>query len=497
MKSVLAVDIGGSGLRCALIDEQGHMVARHAATVPIAQSEPGVCEADPELWWRAFLSCVVAIAQEAPTGLSHVAAIAIAGVTRTQVLIDRRGRLVRPAILWGDSRADADLPALLDRCPAGHPERAALNAYHPLARLWWLKQHEPEVLGRVAHVLEPKDYLNLRLTGVIASDAISQARLTAAAHAGEAGSLLHAIGLSQDLLPPLHTPPTVMGTVAAGHQRPIADLRGVPLIALAHDSWASVVGLGAMRPGIGYNLSGTTEVLGVLSATAATADGLVTIDWGGGLFQIGGPSLAGGDTVQWLLELLGVHSADPNSIGAALEAIMSAPRSAEPLLFLPYLQGERVPYWAPNLRGAWIGLSRQHRQVDLAWSVLESVAFLNRLVLERAEAAMGQAITEMRFGGGGAANPLWCQIKADVLKRPVVIPVGDEHGLIGAAIAAWTALGRFTDLESAQSRLVRIGRRYSPTPNNGEVYDRHYATFTEASQWLCALAGQNRPTSAA
>jgi xylulokinase len=426
-----------------------------------------------------------------PDGVRSVAAIAITGFTRTQVLIDWDGNSVRPAFLWNDTRANPTLPELIARCPAGHHETAALNAYHPLARLWWLRQNEPGAVDRIAHVLEPKDFLNLRLSGAIVTDPISQARLAAAARPESDGvSLLQAAGLSDGLVPPLHPPLTVVGHVKAGHRGAMASLEGVPVIGLAHDTWASVVGLGAMRDGLGYNLSGTTEVLGVLTSTPASADGLVGIDWGGNLFQLGGPSLAGGDTVKWLLELLGNLDGDGKSAGAALDALMSARRDSEPVLFLPFLQGERVPYWDPNLRGLWLGLNRRHRQVDLAWSVLEGIAFLNRLVLERAEAATGQPVTEVRYGGGGATNPIWCQIKADVLNREIAVPAGDEHGLLGAAVAAWTALGRFQDLQSAQSHLVQITRRYLPSPGARSFYDRCYAIFRESNQWALALSRQ-------
>ena len=126
------------------------------------------------------------------------------------------------------------------------------------------------------------------------------------------------------------------------------------------------------RQGYAYNISGTTEVFGAVGAEPVHAEGLMTVDWGGGHHQVGGPGQNGADTVAWLLPLLGRLGAEGMAgVGAAMEALLGAPREPQPALFLPYLQGERVPYWDPHLRGAFIGLNRRHGPGDLAWAVLE------------------------------------------------------------------------------------------------------------------------------
>ena len=230
-------------------------------------------------------------------------------------------------------------------------------------------------------MLEPKDYINLRLTGRAVTDHVSSARLRAAV------ALLPALGVSPRIVPRAVPPTDVIGRIATGHAGPLARLAGRPVMAMGTDTWAAVIGLGALRDGFAYNLSGTTEVFGVLSRTAAQADGLLSVDFGSGLTQLGGPSQNGGDTLVWLTELLGLPERD---IGAALNHLLAAPRDPQDLLFLPYLQGERVPYWDPSLRGAFIGLHRRHGPGDLARAVLEGIAFVNRIVLERAEAAIGR-----------------------------------------------------------------------------------------------------------
>ncbi len=465
---VLACDLGGSSFRAGLVDAQGHVLHQVTTSEPTPPEQDGISECDPQLWWNVLDSSVAALAQEA--AFAGVAAIAISAVTRTQVLLDAHGTVLRPAILWRDTRAEAFLPALLARLPA-HGEVGAINAFHPLARLFALSRTEPQMLARAAAVLEPKDYLHLRLTGRMAIDSIAGARLIAAR------DLLAPAGLDPCLVPEVLDPTEIVGSVRPGLPGALARLEGVPVLAMATDTWASVLGLGALRQGFAYNLSGTTEVLGLLHRNAARAEGLVTVGWGPSLFQIGGPSQTGADSLAWLSGVIGHEIAD-------LAALLAQPRDPQPVLFLPYLQGERVPYWDPSLRGAFIGLNRRHGPVDLAHAVLEGVAFLNRIVLTAAEQACGLQAHEIRFGGGGAASEIWCQTKADVLNRPVVVIDAAEPGLIGAAIVAFAALGGGTGLADGQLRMVRPRRSFTPRPDRVAAYDTLFARFREAESAL-------------
>ncbi len=471
--SVLAVDLGGTGLRAALVGPEGDLG-------PIAV-EPGVGdtgEVDPETWWAALESALAQLAQGADFGTAK--AVAITGFTRTQVFLDAGGRPVRPAITWRDARAGALAAAEgLD-----HPEGAQLNAFHPVGRLMWLQAHEPEVLARVATVLEPKDFLNHRLTGRAVTDPVSSARLLAAARPHEGRSLIEALGLPMHLVPEALAPGEGIAAVRPDLPPPFDRLAGRPVVAVGNDTWAAVLGLGALRDGFGYNISGTTEVFGTVWDRPAAAPGLLSVDWGPGLHQLGGPSQNGGDTLVWGLGLLG--RSDP--VGPALDALLAAPRDRQPLLFLPYLQGERTPHWNPDLRGAFLGLNRRHGAADAAVAILEGIAFLNRTVLERAEAALGRRVAEIRIGGGGAGNAAWRQIKADVCERPVVATACPEPGLLGCALAARSALGDFPTLAAAQAALARPAARHEPDPDRRERYRRLFALFGRAEEALAPLS---------
>lgn len=476
MSCVLACDLGGSGLRAGLLDEGGRVLATAKVALAAQVAVGGQAEANPDDWWSALKQAADALAAAEPMAFAATEAIAITAFTRSEVLVGADGQAVRPAFLWRDTRAEATAKALRQRA-ADHPEAKALNAFHPLARLAWLGEHEPESLRRAACVLEPKDYLNSRLTGRAASDRVSMARLLSATtrHAGSR-TLFDVSGVAASLMPAMLEPLEIVGRIEAGLPGALGRLAGKPVITVANDTWTAVVGLGAMRDGFAYNISGTTEVLGLVSAMKAEAAGLLTVDWGRGLTQLGGPSQCGGDTLRWVQDVLSSHERE------------GRPRNAQPLIFLPYLEGERVPHWDPALRGAFIGLSRQHGAHDLAAAALEGIAFLNRSVLEAAEAATGRVATEIRLGGGGARNRAFCDVKASVLGREVVVPEAEEPGLLGAAISAWTALGRFAGLAEAQAGLVKVSRRHVPNAGSKAGHDRLYALFRQAEQAIAPLS---------
>lgn len=474
MTAVLAIDIGGSGLRAALVNADGAIVARRWIDRPINGSSG---DFEPVLWWRDLTEIAVGLAADAPKEFAAVCGIAACGMTRTQVFVGADGQSVRPAIGFGDTRAAAILDQVAARSDlAGLPEAANLNPYHPAARLLWLKHAEPDRYAATRLVLEPKDWLAFRLTGVARSDAISTVRLRAAAEPVAGRSLLDALGLDAGLLPEIVEPTAEVGRVLPGLPAPFDRLAGVPVFCGSHDTWAGVVGIGALVPGRAYNISGTSEVLGLITDKPVAAPGLMTVDWGGGCWQVGGPSQTGGATLRHALRMLGRGDEDPAAAVATLE---NAPRAAAPPLFLPFLEGERVPYWDPDLRGAFLGLSAAHGPADLLWAVLEGIALLNREVLGRAEAAAGHRADVVRLAGGGARSALWGRIKADVLDRPVELCDQPEAGLVGAAAVAWTGLGRYADLAVAQAAMVRVDRRIEPDPARATGYAERAALWTD------------------
>ncbi len=444
----LVADLGGSSFRLALFGPGGEERARvqHALTLE--------AEADPALWLAEF----AALAAEAlaAAGEPRVAAIAITAFTRTEIYLDREGRVVRPAITFRDARAVAEAAAIDSRLGA----RGVVTAFSPLARLAWLRRHEPRHFARIAQILQPKDFIAFHLTRVAASDPASNAPLV-----GETRRYLSdrfaAAEFDVGLFPALRAPGTTLGIVRDGLPGALARLAGARVVVGAMDTWAATLGLGAHHPGGAYNLSGTTEVNGLMLAAPARADGLLGVAWDDGLFHLGGPSQAGADCLVWFARLMNISPAEAVAAASAVAADAAVP------LFMPYLAGERVPFWDPDLRGGFAGLARDSSAAMLARAVMEGVAFHDRLVFARAIAASGVTPAEILVGGGGASADLWCQIKADAWGLDLARPAIEEAGLRGALILA-----------GGKPPTPRIDR-FKPDAASHAALDRRYTRFLD------------------
>lgn len=472
---ILSCDLGGSSIRAALIDAEGQTHAEVAIPLSVQPDATGHSEIDATVWWNALVECTSTLLARAPSSRYPVNGVAICGFTRTQVLLDASGELLHPAILWNDTRAEDISAAIRDQLSAAGIDGSPINAFHPLARLRWLADYEPEVVAKLTAVVEPKDYLNLRLTGCVSTDLVSMTPLSKISD-----SIRQSASTSLTTLrfpfPPPRSPVAPVGSVTRDVPPSLQPLVGVPVFHCSHDSWASAVGLGALRDGAAYNLTGTSEVFGVFTTTPLEAAGLLTVDWGG-LYHLGGPSQNGGDVYRWFQSVLQGEQHNKQGVPGDVDSLLAQARHGQPLLFLPFLQGERVPFWNPSLRAGFIGLSRQHSATDMAFAVLEGVAYVNREVIRRAESSLNQTIPEIRLGGGGSSNPIWCQVKADVCNRTFVTGAAPEPGLLGAAATAWTGLGRFDTLQEAQEALVSIAARYEPDPSRKPTYDRLFSLF--------------------
>ena len=469
---VLAADLGGTAIKAALVAANGETVAQVALPAPAPDARGLIV---PEDWWRAFCDAAAALRRENASAFADVAAIGaivVTGVTRTPVVLGHGGNALCGAIPARDVRAQ-EVAGRTAIDSQSCPEAAHYDAFHPAARLQWLAADAPDLVANAAAVVDPKDFIAAKLTGRIVSDPIASARLAAAADSSHGPSLLARVGLPEQLVPDLRAPGSIIGAVRnAG--APFDSLAGCPVVMASHDTWCGVLGLGGLTPGRAYNVSGTTETFGVLSTRAAKAEGLIDIAWGEHLHQLGGPGQNGADAIAWVGALLG--AAAQHEITQAL----AQPRHPAPLICLPYFSGERVPFWDADLRGAFLGLSRDHARHDLIRAALEGIAFLNAIVLRRAEAAAGITVDEVRFGGGGARIADWAQIKADILDRPVVTVPTEEPGVLGAALAGFVALRSFDTFATAQQLVVRAARCFQPRAAERDFYRRLGLLFEAA-----------------
>jgi xylulokinase len=487
MKCILAYDIGGTSLRAGLVSLTGNSLCiTSAALPPLEMSTAGFSEIDPDEWWGHLRKATAMLFESPHASGAEIVGLSLSGLTRTQIFLDCEGKPVRHALTWADGRATAQADRIIqvqDRMGPPGKIFGPVNAFHTLARVLWVKEQEPERFERVTTVLEPKDYLNFLLTGERAGDNLSLSRVMSVSENSLAYGLLEEIGLPKEIFPSFRNPWDPLGAVRSGLEPPMDRLAGVPVFVGAMDAWCGALGIGAVRAGRAFNASGTSEVFGIATQTCREIAGLVTQPWGKDLFLTGGPSQAGADCLAWYLE---AFEGEDRALkpGVALKDLQALKRQPEPILFLPYLRGERVPLWQPDARGLFIGLNRRHRRADFLWAVLEGVAFSNRQVLDLATKGSHELVKEVRITGGAAESDVWCQTKADVLNLPLVRTQGKEAALRGAAMVALVGLGEYGDISECQERLVSVERSFEPRGNRAGFYDRLFQRWIEAQKAL-------------
>ena len=411
----LGLDIGTSAVKAVLVDADDAVVSEASHPVPVSRPRQGWSEQDPADWWSATDAAVRSLD---PHARAAVRAVGLAGQMHGATLLDAQDRVLRPAILWNDGRAEAECTEL----EAAAPDSRAItgNAAMPgftAPKLLWVRRHEPEVFRATARVLLPKDHVRLQMTGDYATDVadasgtlwldVSRRRWSAA--------MLGACGLDERAMPGLFE-----GTQFTGALRPevAADwgMPAAPVAAGGGDNAAGAVGSGVVAPGDAFLSLGTSGVL------FAAGDRFQPVtDSGAHAFCHALPErwcqmaviLSAASALTWATRACGF--ADER---AALAAAARHAPFAGPELFLPYLSGERTPHNDPHTRGAWIALDHDSDPGRLIMAVLEGVAFAFADGWD-ALAHAGTAIRRVSVIGGGARSELWGRILASALDQPL------------------------------------------------------------------------------
>ena len=469
MTAVAGLDVGTTGVKAVVISPDGTILATAERTYPLSTPHPGWSEQDPEDWWRAAESAIAEIAAG-----RELAGIGLSGQMHGLVALDADERVVRPAILWNDQRTAAECEEIENLVGLARLIELTGNRALPgftAPKLLWLRRHEQDAYRRIHHVLLPKDYVRLRLTGEHAIDAAdaSGTLLLDVARRRWSDEVLNTLEIPPAWLPPVLESPAVSGTTATG----------VPVAAGAGDCAAAGLGVGADRPGTLSVVLGTS---GVVFATLPTyrADGRarahVFCHAVPGAWHAMGVMLSAAGSLQWLRDTIA-----PDVPFAELIAEAAAwPPGAEGLVFLPYLQGERTPHADPDARGAFTGLQLRHDRGALVRAVLEGVAFGLRDSFDILR-GLGIEVSSARVSGGGARSELWLRICASVLEVPIERTVAEEGSAFGAALLGGVASGVFADVHEAVAATVHIKNVVEPDPDwagaYGEQQQRYRALY--------------------
>ncbi len=428
----IGIDIGTTSVKSVLIDDRQSIVATASAGVAVSRPHPGWSEQDPADWWRATTATLDELAGSHPVAMAKLAGIGLSGQMHGATLLDADDKVLRPAILWNDGRSQAECAELEAACKDAR--RIAGNIAMPgftAPKLLWVRKHEPKIFAAVRKVLLPKDYVRLLLIGDYVSE-MSDAAGTYwldVAKRDWSGALLAATGLSREHMPRLVEGSAVSGTLKADLVQRWGIAKPPVVAGGGGDNAASACGIGAVKPGTAFASLGTSGVLFVSNAkfspnTAGAVHAFchaVPNTW----HQMG-VILSATDSLNWLSRLLETPAPD---LTAALGVTVSGP---SPLLFLPYLSGERTPVNDAAARGLFLGIGHETDRKAMTQAVLEGVAFAFRDCLRVLNDA-GTDLVRAAAVGGGARSRLWLTILANVLDRPLDLP---KDGDFGAAFGA-------------------------------------------------------------
>ena len=440
----LGIDIGTSEVKALLLSESHAVIGSAGAALGVSRPHPGHSEQNPQDWWTATQAALALLRQAHPQAYAAVQGIGLSGQMHGAVLLDAQDQVLRPAILWNDTRSAVECVEMMDELPS-LPALAGSLAMPGFTapKLRWVAKHEPELFARVAKVLLPKDYVRLMLTGDYVtdmSDASGTLWLDVQKRAWS-DALLALTHMTQAQMPRL-----VEGSEAGGQLKAdIAQALGLPsgivVAGGAGDNAASAVGMGAAQAGQGFLSLGTSGVLFVVTPSyqpnAASATHAFCHALPGRWHQMS-VMLSAASSLQWVTGLLGASS--EGALAEQAGALSMAQRAAAPL-FLPYLGGERTPHNDANVRGSFHGLSFDTDAARLAYAVMEGVTFGLRDGLAALNAA-GSTVQRLSLVGGGARSTLWAQQLASALDVEIVTHGSSAvGGALGAARLAWLATG--------------------------------------------------------
>ncbi len=488
MSHYIGIDIGTSGTKSLLIDSSGNILAEASAGYDVLTPKPLWTEQNPDDWWDATVKTVKSVVKQSKVKPASVKGIGLSGQMHGSVFLDKKHKVIRPALLWNDQRTAAQCEEIT-QLAGGRDELIRMVANPALTgftapKILWLRSQEPKNFARLAKVLLPKDEIRRRLTGEFATDAsdASGMLLLNVVERKWSTELLSKLQLEPSLLATVYESEQITGSLLPDVAKQLGLTTDCKVVAGAGDCAAGAVGNGVVRKGVLTASLGTSGVMFIHSDEPQydAAGRLHTFCHAvHGKWHMMGVTLSAAGSLQWFMEnvLKELHSKkgiDPYKVLNA-EAAPIAPGS-DGLFFLPYLAGERTPHADPLARGAFIGLTTAHERAHMARAVMEGVAMSLRESLEIIK-QLNVPVREMRVSGGGAKSDLWKQIMADVMNQPACTMNAEQGPAFGVALLAATGCGEFKNVEEACKATIEVTHKTSPQRTAVKAYDRAFEIY--------------------
>ena len=492
MSYLLGIDIGTSGAKTVLFRENGEVAASHTEDYPLFQPHNGWAEQDPLDWWEAVKLGCAAVLDQSGVQPGEIAGVGLSGQMHGLVMLDEQDQVLHPAILWCDQRTGEecrDIERLV-----GLDRLIAITANPPLtgftaSKILWMQKHHPDLYERCAHILLPKDYIRLRLTGEYATEVsdASGMQLLDIPHRCWSQEVLSKLSIDPAMLGRVYESPEVTGVISRQAAEETGLKEGTPVVGGAGDNAAAAVGTGTVRDGLAFTTIGTSGV--VFSHTSQPV-----IDPKGrvhtfccavpGAWHVMGVTQGAGLSLKWFrdqfcaAEVQTAYSMETDPYVLMDQEAALSPIGANRLYYLPYLMGERTPHLDLNARGVFFGLSAMHQRRDLLRAVMEGVTYSLKDCLSIFE-EMGLAIGRMAACGGGGSSPFWRQMLADAFGCPIVTLRSKEGAALGAALLAGVGAGVYPSVEAACDQVIGLSGRQEPDPAASQRYQALYPLYRQ------------------
>ncbi|SFJ88842.1 xylulokinase [Thermoflavimicrobium dichotomicum] len=480
MPYVLGIDIGTSAVKAILVNEQGHVCQESSVSYPLSQPQFGYSEQDPEAWVQGTIKAVQNLLHDTKISPADIQGLSLSGQMHSLVLLDQNHRVLRPAILWNDTRTTAECQLIeqtLGKKLLAITQNRALEGF-TLPKLLWVKNHEPHIWEQATSFLLPKDYVRFRLTGQLAMD-LSDAAGTLLLDLEKrewSPEICSALDIPLSLCPRLVTSQTHAGNLREDIAQQMGLTSATRVFAGGADNACGAVGAGILSHGRTMCSIGTSGViLSYLTQLPDVKGKLHLMNHAQeGSYYAMGVTLAAGYSLQWFKE----QFAQEYSFDDIMQWIDQVPAGADGLLFTPYLVGERTPHADADIRGSFIGIHAAHTRAHFARSVVEGITFSLKESLTILQQA-GQKSEHIVSIGGGAKSETWLQLQADIFGIEVVKLDHEQGPALGAAMLAAVGCGWFDTLDDCASNWLKPSQSFSPDKEKAKRYEELFAIYQE------------------
>jgi xylulokinase len=497
MSTLMGIDLGTTSLKVSIFSEKGELLASQSREYPILVPQDGYAEQDAQAWWEGFISACQTLSKEHAEAFSQVAGIGLCGQMHTSVL-DEHDQILRTAITWMDQRSagiverikqDAQARELIFRETSND-----ITTTYTAPQVKWVQENQPEVWKKVRHILVAKDFLKYKLTGVMATDYAEASGTLVFDVQKEAWSeeAFRFFGIPQPFFPVVLPSDEIIGKVSEEVSHLTGLKSGIPVVNGSSDNSASALGAGMVEPGQVTLIIGTAGVITVCSDKPLLDTYHRVLCWHYCLrrhWATLGIMQTAGESLEWFKNAFDQQEG-PQQISGDIfnrynQAAQSVPEGSDGLIFLPYLNGERTPYWDPSARGVFFGINLKTTKAHFVRAIMEGVSFALRNNIETVE-SLGIKINEVRAVGGGLKSPVWLEILGKILKRPIATVSVQDTANLGNILLCGHALGLYPSYEEAVAKMVSTDKMVN-FPHGSDCYERQYPIFLGLYQQLKPL----------